>query len=263
VSLVEAILLGIVQGLTEFLPVSSSGHLVLAQALLDIDLPGVTFEVTAHMGTLCAVVWVYRQRILQLSAGALRGRAEAWRYVGLLVVASVPAAAVGGLAAEWFEAAFGRPLIAAGMLLVTGAAVYTVRFTAPRATDDEPSVGQAVWIGVAQALAILPGISRSGSTLAVGAWRGVEVVALAEFSFLMSIPAILGAGLLELGSIGREGPGAAPLVVGFFTALLTGVVAIQRFVRLLKSRGFHRFAWYCWTVGVAYLLAAAAVPGLR
>ena len=263
-SVLEAIVLGIVQGLTEFLPVSSSGHLVLGQALLGIRLPGVTFEVTVHLATLCAVLWVYRGRVGSLASGALRGERASWSYIGLLVLASLPAGIVGVLAKDWFEAAFGRPVFAACLLIVTGFIVYSVRLTSARAEDPTPSAGQSVWIGFAQAAAILPGISRSGATVAMGTWRGVDAVAVAEFSFLMSVPAILGAGLLQLRDAGGAGgPGAAVLGAGFAAALVAGVMAIRLFVRMLQTGAFYRFAWYCWAAGSAYLVAAAFQPGLR
>ena len=263
-SVLEAIVLGIVQGLTEFLPVSSSGHLVLGQALLGIHLPGVTFEVTVHLATLCAVLWVYRGRVGSLAAGALRGDRASWIYIGLLALASLPAGIVGVLAQDWFESAFGRPLFAASMLIVTGFIVYSVRLTSARANAPSPSAGQSVWIGMAQAAAILPGISRSGATVAMGAWRGVEPVAVAEFSFLMSVPAILGAGLLQLRDAGGSGgPGSVVLGVGFAAALVAGVAAIRLFVRMLQSGVFYRFSWYCWAAGSAYLIAAVFQPTLR
>ena len=263
-SVLEAIVLGIVQGLTEFLPVSSSGHLVLGQALLGIRLPGVTFEVTVHLATLCAVLWVYRGRVGSLASGALRGDGPSWTYIGLLVLASLPAGVVGVLAKDWFEAAFGRPVFAASLLIVTGFIVYSVRLTAARAKAPVPSAGQSVLIGIAQAAAILPGISRSGATVAMGTWRGVDAVAVAEFSFLMSVPAILGAGLLQLRDAGGAGgPGAAVLVAGFVTALVAGVMAIRLFVRMLQAGAFHRFAWYCWAAGSAYLVASVFQPALR
>lgn len=264
-SVLSAIILGIVQGFTEFLPVSSSGHLVLGQALLGISLPGITFEITVHLATLCAVLWVYRGRVASLAAGAVRGDRASWTYIGLLALASVPAGLVGLLARDWFESAFGRPVVAAALLLVTGFLVYSVRFTASRAKDPTPSAAQATWIGVAQAAAILPGISRSGATVAVGAWRGVQAVAVAEFSFLMSVPAILGAGLLLLGDGGEVagGPTSVALAAGFGAALVAGVAAIRLFVRMLEAGAFHRFAWYCWGAGTAYLVAAVFSPGLR
>lgn len=260
----EAVLLGMVQGLTEFLPVSSSGHLVLAEALLGLDLPGVVFEVVVHLATLCAVLWVYRARVAALAAGAARGERKAWTYIGLLVLATIPAGVVGFLAKDFFEGMFDRPAWAAGFLLVTGVLVWSIRRTAPRASAERPGPATAVWVGFAQALAILPGISRSGATVATGVWRGVDAVRMAEFSFLLSVPAILGAGLLQLGALRATDPaGALPLAAGFVAALLTGILAIRLFVRMLEHRTFHWFALYCWVVGAGYLLAAAVWPGLR
>ncbi len=263
-SVLEAMVLGVLQGLTEFLPVSSSGHLVLGQALLGIRLPGVTFEVTVHLATLCAVLWVYRGRVASLATGALRGDRSSWSYIGLLALASVPTAVVGVLGRDWFEAAFGEPVLAAGLLIVTGFIVYSVRLTAPRTKAPSPSAGQSVWIGIAQAAAILPGVSRSGATVAMGSWRGVDPVAVAEFSFLMSVPAILGTGLLQLReAAGPDGVGSLVLGAGFAAALVAGVAAIRLFVRMLETGAFYRFAWYCWAAGSAYLVAAAFQPALR
>ncbi len=261
----EAALLGVVQGLTEFLPVSSSGHLVLAQAVLGVSLPGVLFEITVHVATLGAVLWVYRGRVAELTAGLVRGDRASLRYVGLLALASLPAAAAGLAARETVEGAFDRPILAAAMLLVTGCLVWTLKWTARRAEADEPGAGPALWAGFAQALSLLPGISRSGATVAAGVWRGVDAVRMAEFSFLMSVPAIGGAALLQGWGLepGALSGAALPLAVGFGAALVAGVAAIRLFVRTLEARAFHRFGWYCWAVGGGYLAAAWLIPGLR
>lgn len=264
-SLVEAAILGIVQGLTEFLPVSSSGHLVLAGALLDVELPGVVFEVVVHVGTLVAVLWAYRTRILALGRGLLGGERRSFEYVSLLALASVPAGLVGFFGRDMVEAVFARPVIAAAMLIVTGGMVWTVRYTRPEARQRRPEAGQAIWVGCAQALALLPGISRSGATVATGMWRGVEGVRMAEFSFLMSVPAIGGAALLQVGEVGSATAdlGLVSLGTGFLTALVAGVVAIRVFVRTLRRGSFQAFAFYCWAAGGGYLVAALLVPGLR
>lgn len=259
----QAALLGVVQGLTEFFPVSSSGHLVLAQSLLGVQPPGVAFEATVHLATLVAVVWVYRRRVAELTSGVLGGDRSSLRYVGLLALASLPAAALGLGARAWFEAAFELPVLAAALLLVSGLFAWSLRRTAPEAEEEAPGALQAVWVGAAQALAILPGISRSGSTVAVGVASGVRPIRMAEFSFLLSVPAIAGAGLLEAGAVSRAAAGgAAALGVGFVAALVSGVLAIRLFVRALEVGAFHRFGYYCWAVGGAYLVAAWLLPGL-
>jgi undecaprenyl-diphosphatase len=266
----EAALLGLLQGLTEFLPVSSSGHLVLGQALLGIHVPGVAFEVAVHVATLLAVLVVYRSRIVELVRGLLTGDRDSAAYVGLLVVASVPAAAVGLTARPFFEGAFERPTLAAGFLLLSGVFAWSIdrathRQSAAGAVRDRPSLLGAVVVGLAQALAVLPGISRSGSTVAAGAGTGVGVVRMAEFSFLLSVPAIAGPALVLLveRNGASNGVAALPLVVGFAVATVAGILAIHLFVRMLRSQHFRWFAYYCWLVGGAYLLAAAVTPGLR
>ncbi|MEE8487996.1 MAG: undecaprenyl-diphosphate phosphatase [Gemmatimonadota bacterium] len=263
-SLLQAAILGLVQGLTEFLPVSSSGHLVIGQALLGVDPRGVTFEVVLHLGTLSAVLWVYRARIVEIGGGVFTGDRDSWSYVGLIFLASIPAGLAGFFGRSVFERAFSSPVLAAAMLLATGGMVFTLRTTAPGATRERPTAGNSIWIGCAQALAILPGISRSGSTVALGAWLGVDVIRLAEFSFLMSVPAILGAGLLQISELGHgPGLGYGPLTVGFAVAAVTGVAAIRLFIKTLRDGTIHRFAYYCWALGAVYLVGAAVNSGWR
>jgi len=253
-STLEALWLGIVQGLTEFLPVSSSGHLVMAQALLGLDQPGLVFEVAVHVATLLSVLVVYRERVAFLATGALRGEAEAWRYVAKLGVATLPAVALVLVAGDLLEGLFERPAVVGIALLGTGCILLSTRYTMPAARDPEPGWGAALSIGFAQALAIVPGISRSGSTVAAGLALGVAPAAAAEFSFLMSVPAILGAAVRSLGDLPAIPASAvAPMVVGAVAAGLSGIAAIQLFVRLLRTRAFHRFAYYAWGAGAAFL----------
>ena len=264
-SLLDAIILGVVQGFTEFLPVSSSGHLVIAQSLMGLELPGVVFEVAVHLATLCAVCWVYRESLVRLARGFAGDDRRSLGYIGLLALATVPAAAVGVGLSSAHEPLFERPVFAAALLLVTGGIVWSFRIFAPRAKRTRPTARDALGVGLAQALAILPGISRSGSTVAAGTALGVEATRMAEFSFLMSIPAIAGAAILQIPEIGEAGPaiGTLPLAAGFIVAAGSGVLAIRIFLHMLERRTFHRFAYYCWVVGAAYLIAAAIWPELR
>jgi len=257
----EGIVLGLVQGLTEFLPVSSSGHLVLTEALLGLRTPGVFVEVAVHVATLVAVAVVYWQRLGQLVVGVLRRDGAAWRSVGLLALASVPAAIVGLLFQGWFERTFDSLAVVGVDFLVTGTVLWSTRLVRP-ASRGEPAAGGALAIGLAQAVAILPGISRSGSTVATGMWVGVDPVRAAEFSFLMAMPAIAGAAVLELPDLasGTASVGAWPLALSFATALVAGVFAIRLLVRLLARRAFHRFAPYCWVLGGVTLGWALFAP---
>lgn len=264
-SLFEAVLLGIVQGLTEFLPVSSSGHLVISQALLGLELPGVFFEVVVHLATLCAVCWVYRASLWRLARGVFGRDAALTGYVGLLALATIPAGLVGVGLGDLLAPIFERPVVAAALLLVTGGLVWSIRSFSERAHRQRPRAPDAVGIGFAQALAILPGISRSGSTVAVGTALGIDPARAAEFSFLLSIPAIAGAAVLQLPDLAETGAalGTIPLAGAFVAAAVSGVVAIRIFLRMLERRTFHRFAYYCWIAGAAYLAAAAIWPHLR
>ena len=258
-SFFEALILGFIQGATEFLPVSSSGHLVIGQALLDIRIPGVAFEVAVHVATLISVLLVYRKRVGGLAMGVLQGDRESWRYVGLLFLASIPAAVVGLGAGDFIEALFDSPVVAGGALLVTGSFLWTARGALARNPAARPGIGAALLMGLAQAFAIIPGISRSGSTVVTGLWSGVEAEEAAAFSFLMAVPAILGAAVLELPELSGSGVelGSPALLAGGVAAALTGILAIWTFVAMLRRKAFHRFGPYCWAVGAAFLLYLA------
>lgn len=256
---IESLLLGVIQGLTEFLPVSSSGHLVIAQALLGVDpAGGIVFEVAVHIATLIAIVLFYRQRVLSLSHGVITANSDSWRYVSKLAVATVPAVLVALVARDWIEEQFESPVVVGVCLLATGCIVWSTRFTAQRAKLPEPGWGLAVLIGCAQAFAILPGISRSGTTVAVAMALGIAPLAAAEFSFLMGVIAIAGAGVLllpELSSVSSAQLQA--IAVGGAAALVSGLIAIWLFLWLLRGQRFHLFAWYAWVVGIATLVGVA------
>ena len=250
----EAIILGFIQGATEFLPVSSSGHLVIGQTLLGVDSPGVVFEVAVHVATLVSILFVYRTRVGDLAVGAVRRDPAALRYVGLLVVATLPAVVVGLLFEDSVEALFENPVAPGVALIVTGLILWTSRRALPRAKGSVPTWMAALLIGVAQAFAITPGISRSGSTVVAALWLGVAPREAAAFSFLMAVPAISGAAVLQLGELGAGGGlGWGTLALGSVFAAVTGVLAIRTFVALLARESFHFFAPYCWIVGGLFL----------
>ena len=251
---VEAALLGLVQGLSEFLPVSSSGHLVLGQALLGVQSGDLVFEVIVHFGTLLAVLAVLRVRIWRLVTGCLRREAASLRMLLLLCMGTVPAGAVGILFEDCLELVFHSPTAAAGCLVATGVVLWSTRFVSGR--KPEIGVGDALLIGLAQAVAILPGISRSGLTISAGLWRGIDGREAASFSFLLSIPVILGATALKAGDLIVDPPDwnvVGSLVVGLVAALLSGVVAIRWLFKLLRGGRLDRFSYYCWALGLVAL----------
>lgn len=252
----EAVFLGGLQGATEFFPVSSSGHLVVGQTLLGLQIPGVQFEVAVHVATLISVLVMYRARLLRLISGALRRDEDAWRYVGLLAVATLPAGVIGVFFRDAIGVLFESPFVPATAFLVTGSILWSTRRTIGREDRRKFRWGVALLIGLGQALALVPGISRSGTTVAVALWLDVDAEEAAAFSFLMAIPAIAGAALLQIPELASQGltmPGTV-LAAGSIVAAVTGILAIKAFVALLARRAFHHFAIYCWGLGVVFLL---------
>lgn len=246
----QGLILGVVQGLTEFLPISSSGHLVLAEEFIGYRPPGVFFEVAVHVATLLSIVIAYRHRLAELIRGLFRRSRAAWSYASLLVVATIPAGLAGVLLREYFERTFHSTVDLGWQFIATGLVLWSTRFAMGRARTSGVTVGRALLIGVGQALAIIPAISRSGTTIAVSLWSGVAPAVAAEFSFLMAIVVIAGTGVLEV----RHLPAGATLLDpgllwAFGAALVSGVVAIKLLVALLRSSRFHLFAPYCMLVG--------------
>ena len=225
--------------------------------LLGAEQEGILFEVAVHAATLIAVVVFYRKRVGELVLGALRGDADAWRYGLKLALGTVPAVLAVLVARDFFEGLYEHSIVPVGLALgFTGFAVYSTRYTLPNARLEEPGWGAVVGIGIAQAIAIIPGVSRSGSTVAAALALGVAPAAAAEFSFLMSIIAITGAVVLQIPELAGVTPEAvSAIAVGGMLALVSGLAALAIFVRLLRSHAFHHFAWYVWPLGawVVYL----------
>ena len=255
---IEAIVLGLVQGLTEFFPVSSSGHLAMMQALFGgRESGGLLFEVAVHVATLIAIVFFYRKRIAELVAGVFQRDPIAFDYVAKLALGTLPAVVVGLTSKDAIERLFSSPILVGTALLVTGLIVVSTRWTAPRALDSTPSWTAVALIGCAQAFAILPGISRSGSTVAAALALGVAPLVAAEFSFLLGVIAISGAAVLMLPELGAAGSEAlANIAYGGVAALVSGLLAIWLFVRMLDRALFHYWALYCWMAGGAFLIWA-------
>jgi undecaprenyl-diphosphatase len=306
----RAIVLGIVQGITEFLPISSSAHLSIVPRLLGYATPTLAFEVLLHFGTLAAVVayfardlWAF---VLSLVAPGRLGPEEAAvrrRLLGLLALASVPAAVVGFLLQDWADDQTARPLRASVWLVVTTAIMIAAelydrsrsrrvqpvvpvaaeaeaaegrvagtraeRFArgaaaAPPPTDSEEElkrlpVARAAGIGLAQALALVPGTSRSGVTISTGLFLGVSRATAARFSFLLSIPAILGAGILKLDELSGATETPAELIAGALAAAVSGFLAVSFLIRLLRTRTLWPFIWYRLIAGALFVLLLTTV----
>ncbi len=311
--MLRAIVLGIVQGLTEFLPISSSAHLSIVPRLLGYQTPTLAFEVLLHFGTLAAVtayfardLWAF---LLSLVAPTRLGPSEARtrrRLLALLALASVPAAVIGYLVQDWADTQTARPLRASIWLVATtaimiGAELYakartpqTVAATSPAApsptsspqsptqtdnADGSTPVGgpapggprtaeeelerlpaaKAAGIGLAQALALVPGTSRSGVTISAGLFEGISRETAARFSFLLSIPAILGAGLLKLDDLSGAAETPAELLVGTLAAAISGFVAVSFLLRMLRTRTLWPFIWYRLVAGSLFVVLLATI----
>ncbi|MBN1179284.1 MAG: undecaprenyl-diphosphate phosphatase [Anaerolineae bacterium] len=265
-SLIQALILGVLQGATEFLPVSSSGHLVLVPWLLGWSAPGLAFDTIVHWGTAFAVLGYFWRDWLALARAcweAVRRRSlqdPQARLAVWIVLGTLPAGVVGVLLEDFFESMFARPVAAAAFLLVT-AAVLTLSERFSRRQRDLAHLTwlDALLIGVGQAMAIFPGLSRSGMTIATGMARGLQREPAARFSFLLATPLILGAGLLQVIDLAQAGDlvAQAPLLgVGFAAALATGLGCIHFLLRYLQRRPVYPFAIYCAVAGGVCLVVA-------
>lgn len=257
IELMKMILLAAVQGLTEFLPVSSSGHLVLFQHFLGTRQGDVFFDIVLHVGTLGSVLVVYRREIFRL----LRFDRPALLYLGSLAAGTVPAVVVGLLFKSRIEDLFHSPLFAAGGLLLTAAVLFSTRYSvssqalADPWVPNAPSLWRALVVGAAQSIAILPGVSRSGSTIGAALWSGMARAEAARFSFLLSIPAVSGALVLQLMDGQSKSPmESAQLLLAGAVAFGVGLLAIRWTALAVVQSHFWKFSIYCLVVGVAVIV---------
>ncbi len=262
--IIQAILLGLLQGITEFLPVSSSGHLALGRALLGRDLePGITFEIVVHFGSFCSIVLYYHKKIEEILSDLFKSFSPSGiaskryitdantRFSYIILLSMIPAGIVGFTMKEAIEALFLNPFFVSCMLLITGSLLFGTKFVGNPPKDV--NAGRGLLMGVAQAIAILPGMSRSGTTISVGLFSGISRDKVANFSFLMVLPVLAGAMLLEvleLRQTGIESAAVVSLFVGFLTSFISGYFALKYLIIILKREKLHYFAFYCWTVGI-------------
>ncbi len=249
----EAILLGIVQGLTEFLPVSSSGHLQIAKEILGVEIDNnITFDVTLHAATVLSTIVVMWTEIWKLLKGLFsKTFNDEQRYVLKILLSMIPAGVVGVLLGDQIETLFSSLLFVGFMLLITATLLSFAYFAKPR-QKGEISYRDAFIIGCGQALATLPGLSRSGTTIATGLLLGNEKGSVANFSFLMVIPVILGKMLLDIlsGEMAAMSVGTLPLVAGFLAAFLSGAFACKFMIGIVKRGKLIWFALYCAVAGL-------------
>lgn len=271
--IIQAIIIGLVQGLTEFLPVSSSAHLIFIQELLGVE-ANLAFDVLLHLGTLVAVISYFWRDILQmiiaffsslvdLVKGRFISEIKKDQYKKLtwyLIIATIPVGIIGYLFNSSIESLFTGISIPAFFLLITGCILYfSQRMNSGEINLKNMSWKEAVIVGCGQACALLPGLSRSGTTIATGLFLGLDKEFAAKFSFILSIPAILGAAVYELKDVSFSGNVELTVwIIGFLVAAISGYLAIKFLLKLIKERSLDVFAYYCWIVGAIILVGSLA-----
>jgi len=271
-SLAQALFLGFIQGITEFLPVSSSGHLVIFQNIFGLKEPNLFFDVALHFGTLLAVLIVLKKEVFSLLKGLLsfsvhifKGRKNELveqdkamaRLAGLIIVGLVPTALLGFFFRSIIEVLFNSLLVVGCMLLITGIILWTTRMTGEGHKDTgNLSILDAILIGFVQGLSIAPGISRSGSTIAFGLFRKVKKSAAVRFSFLLSIPAILGAMVLEWENPLLQQGELLNVLAGTVVAAIAGYICLKLLIRMVQKGHLYYFSPYCWAVGSAAIICS-------
>ncbi|MEM2118884.1 MAG: undecaprenyl-diphosphate phosphatase [Candidatus Bathyarchaeia archaeon] len=259
--LLETVLLGITQGVTEWLPISSTGHLRLLTYFLSLKIP-ILYDVALHAGTLLVVLFFFRKDVWQilLEIFRLNFKSENGRLALLIAVGTVPTALIGLFFGDFIEFTFSNPLPIALALSTCGVLLYSAKFSKEK--TDNITFKAALVLGTAQGIAIIPGFSRSGATLAVALLWGLRREKAFKFSFLLSVPAVVGALALTLvkeqAELVASGFGVAEILVGVAVAMLVGFLSLKLLQKVVKSARFHLFAFYCWLLGAVLVLLVLA-----
>ncbi len=269
--ILQAIIIGLVQGLTEFLPVSSSAHLIFTQQALGLSDVGLAFDVLLHVGTLVAVVAYFFSDIISMIKGFFLSlidlkdgkfmeevRRDPYKKLAwLTIIATIPVGIVGVLFNDLVESLFTGITVPAFFLLITGCLLYvSQRMNSGRIDLSNITLKEALIMGCGQALAVLPGLSRSGTTIAAGLFSGLDKEFAAKFSFILSIPAILGAGVFQLKDLSGGNVEIEACIAGFIVAVISGYLAISVLLKLIREKSLDIFAYYCWIVGAVILVGS-------
>jgi undecaprenyl-diphosphatase len=249
VTIIEIFILAVVQGLTEWLPISSSGHLVITQKALGLNLP-LIYSVMLHVGTLIVVLTVFRKDIAEIiKALAKRDfETEQGKLALFIAVGSVPTAIIGFIFHDFFESLFSNLPAVGVALLITG---FVLFFSEKRIGDRKMGILDSLLIGVAQAIAIIPGVSRSGVTISTGLLRKVDKAIAFKYSFLLSVPAVLGATVTESRELTVGNVDMVPLFLGAIISMIVGYASLKLLQKIVMNEKIHLFAYYCWTAGLA------------
>lgn len=273
--ILSAIILGAVQGISEFLPISSSGHLVLVPALLGIE-TGLAFDTILHIGTLVAIFTFFWKDIINMIKGFILSiidltegvdifkrelhRVPEKRFAWLIIVGTIPTGIMGILLKDAIETIFRGTLFVGIFLLVTAAVLYySERHSSGQITQKDMSFKQALIVGICQGLAVFPGISRSGSTIASGLCLGLNREYAARYSFLLSIPAVIGAGLIQIKDIATLDASVSVLLAGFISSVIFGYLSIKLLMKMIKGWSLDIFAYYCTIIGIITIILSVVL----
>lgn len=250
-TLLEILILAIIQGLTEWLPVSSSGHLVIAQKFLGLN-PPLVFDVMLHVGTSIVVLTVFRKDVKEIINALVKRdfESETGKLAVFIVVGSVPIAAIGFIFHDIIESLFFNLLAVSIALLITGCILFV---SEKRQDKRKLGILDSLIIGLAQGTAIIPGISRSGVTIATGLLRKLDKQVAFRYSFLLSVPAVIGAAVMESRGLVGKNIDVAPLVLGAVIAMVVGYASLKLLQKIIINEKFHLFAYYCWAAGAVLL----------
>lgn len=249
-NIIQVIVLSITQGITEWFPVSSSGHLALIQEFFNMNVP-IAFDVFLHFASLIVIILVFWKDIRDIILGIVKKDKKYINIFLYLIIASVPAAVVGFLLKDKIESIFSNILFIGISLVTTGILLFLTKFAKNK--NKELNIKNSITIGLAQAFAILPGISRSGSTISIGLLSGLNSREAARFSFLLSIPAILGASILEIKDMGRI-DNIWYLLIGFFVTIIIGFLSLKYLLKIIDKNKFKNFSFYCVLLGVLVII---------
>jgi undecaprenyl-diphosphatase len=251
ITVFEALFLGLVQGFTEWLPVSSSGHLVIFESLLGISVPA-DFNIVIMMGTIAALILYFRKKIYLLVRGIVEFERPALTYAALIVLSGIPTGIIGFAGKEFFKGLFSQPFVVSLLLIVTG--IFLFIASRPKNQKKEVDAKSALWMGVAQGCAIAPGISRSGATIGTALLLGVKPREAAEFSFMIGIPAMTIAAVLTYLEEPASGSEFAPLLVAIIAAFIAGYASIGLFMIWFQENRLYYFAIYCVVAGSVFAI---------
>jgi undecaprenyl-diphosphatase len=255
ITILEALFLGLVQGFTEWMPVSSSGHIVIFQTLMNISVPS-DFDIVIMAGTIAALILYFRKKILLIFNGIISGERTAINYALMILLSGIPTGIIGFAGRQFFKSLFGQPVVVSLLIVVTGIFLFIASWPWHKEQTDQITTKSALLMGIAQGIAVAPGISRSGATIGTAVILGIKPHYAAEFSFLIGIPAMSVATVLTFLDEPASGVEIAPLVIAIIAAFIAGYASIGILMKIFEENRLYYFAPYCILAGTTFAVLA-------